>query len=346
MNHRSVSITLDVDPLRAYRAIHGLGQLDEVSQPQTQTRGRTRTPDPIYTVALPRFWSLIEEVGAPATLFVVGEDAARYADAFSPVHRTGSEIASHSFVHDYRLSQRSQGAIDEDLERARIALLPLAGKDGVVGFRAPGYNVSETLLRCLISGGYLYDSSMLPAPAYFGLRAAAIGAYTITRQPTHSLVGHPRHFAGPLEPYRMTASRPWKPHPRGVLVEIPIACEPTSRLPIIGTSWTTFPAPIRDALLSRAQARLRHLNFEMHAIDLLDATDPGIPPDLVARQRDLRIPLSKKMAAFRSLFARLGKSARFQTLRDVAADLQGAQRAQHPERHRTNETPTEDAGAR
>ncbi|MBK8013680.1 MAG: polysaccharide deacetylase family protein [Deltaproteobacteria bacterium] len=387
MNGRSASITIDVDPLRAYRAIHGLRRdgdgdqdrgkgkngkkggkskgaktktntetntetdletnLEGEIEGEIETRGKddvdegpdARASDPIYTVALPRFWSLIEEIGAPATVFVVGQDATRYAAAFEPAHRTGSEIANHSFAHDYRLSRKGKEEIDEDLERARLQLLPLAGPAGVVGFRAPGYNVSPTLLRCLVSAGYLYDASLLPAPAYFGLRAAAIAAYALARQPSASCVGHPLQFAGPLEPYRMTADRPWKPHPRGALVEIPIACEPTTRIPIIGTTWAMFPAPFRRALLARAQARLGHLNFEMHAIDLLDASDPGIPRDIVARQRDLHIPLSQKIAAFRDLFATLGRVARFRTLRDVAADLMSASSTDAKASKDTRDTP-------
>ena len=56
----------------------------------------------------------------PATLFVVGRDLLedvnqkRVRDAFD----NGHEIASHSFHHDYRLSQKPRAGIDDDLTRA------------------------------------------------------------------------------------------------------------------------------------------------------------------------------------------------------------------------------------
>ncbi len=37
------------------------------------------------------------------------------------------------------------------------------------------------------------------------------------------------------------------------------------------------------------------VNLELHAIDFLDRTDPGVEPELVARQPDLRVPTQKKL---------------------------------------------------
>src|SRR5438132_969379 len=141
------AITIDVDSIRFYREIHGLAERDE-------------DEDPIYSIAMPRFWELIEEAGVPATLFLIGADAPSYRSAFEPASKTRSEIASHSFAHDYRLTKRSADLIADDLRRADDALRPLSPSGKIAGFRAPGYNTSRVLMKAVSDLGYAYDSSL------------------------------------------------------------------------------------------------------------------------------------------------------------------------------------------
>ena len=301
------AITIDVDSLRFYRAIHGLVPPSAVAH----------DPDPIYSVALPRFFELLDACGIAATLFLIGEDAARHAEAFTPVASTGSEIASHSFHHDYRLSQSSEAAIDADLARAEAALRPLSPSGQVVGFRAPGYNVTPILLKVLVRRGYRYDSSLLPSPLYWAARAAAIGRYRLGRRPSASMVGDPRQFLGPLGPYTTEPTRPWR-RQHGTLVEIPMAVHPITRVPLIGTSWAMLPDWLQDRWLNRALRSLPVFNFEMHAIDLLDGTDPGVPAELTRAQPDLRVPVRRKMATFGRLFRTLADMRSVTTLERIA----------------------------
>ena len=72
---KRAAFTIDVDSIRHYYDIHGL------PQPEAGT-------DPIYTIAMPRFWALIREFGIPATLFLIGKDAPEYAEYFTPVEET------------------------------------------------------------------------------------------------------------------------------------------------------------------------------------------------------------------------------------------------------------------
>lgn len=299
------AITIDVDSLRFYREIHGLGG----------NRNQEVAADPIYTRAMPRFWELISELRAPATLFLIGADAPLHADRFSPARELGSEIASHSFAHDYRLTQRDARAIAADLEAAHEALIPLSPDGEIRGFRAPGYNTSRALLRAVVDRGYLYDSSLLPSPLYFALRGLAIGAYALLRRPSRSLIGDPRAFIGTMSAHRVELTRSSR------LLEIPIACEPWSRAPLFGTSWVMAGERIRSLMLKSALASLELINFEMHAIDLLDASDlpPGDP--LAAAQRDLKVPVAEKMRAFRGLFRALAGSRELMTLRGLAETI-------------------------
>ena len=45
--------------------------------------------------------------------------------------------------------------------------------------------------------------------------------------------------------------------------------------------------------------------FEMHAIDLLDATDPGVPAELARRQVDLQVLFAQKRRRLQELFRAL-----------------------------------------
>lgn len=305
---RAAAVTIDVDSLRHYLDIHGL----PAPPPEA---------DPIYTVALPRFFALLERHRIPATLFVIGADAAPHAAAFAPAAGLGCEIASHSHTHDYRLFERDRARIDAELEAAEETLAPLNPDGRVVGFRAPGYNVSPTLLSALVARGYRYDSSLLPSPMYWAARAAAIRRYAWRGRPSASRTGRWRAFAGPLEPYRTTAEAPWRPVEDGPLTELPMLCAPGTRVPIIGTSWVVMPAPARRALLEMALRAVDCVNFEMHGIDLLDPDDPGVPAELVAAQPDLRVPWRDKEAAFDGLFARLRNARTVQTLAEIATQL-------------------------
>lgn len=302
---RAAAITIDVDSLHHYLGIHGL------AAPSPEE-------DPIYTHAMPRFFDLLEDVGVPATLFLIGKDVAPHGQALAPLRKLSCEVASHSFSHAYRLFQFSAADIDEELEKAEAALLPLSEASAITGFRAPGYNTSPVLLSALIARGYRYDSSTLPAPSYWAARAAAITRYRLAGRPSASQVGRLRAFRGPLEPYRTTPESYWRPKQYGSLLELPMACVPGLRLPLIGTSWVLMPPALRQRLLKLSLGRLSLFNFEMHAIDLLDGSDPGVPAALLDVQPDLRVSASDKIRAFRGLFRDLSADRPVRTLHDIA----------------------------
>lgn len=300
----TAAISIDVDALRFYGAIHGLGAQD-------------LEPDPIYTVALPRFFALLDEFGLRGTVFFIASDVERAGRHLTEgLAQTHSELASHSWSHDYRLTKRSREEIEADLRRADAALSAASPDGRVCGFRAPGYNTTPDLLEVVESLGYRYDSSLLPAPAYWGARAGAVGRYRLSGRPSASLVGDLRAFWGPRGPYRMRPEAPWRPDPQGGLVEIPMAVG-AGRVPLIGTSWVLFSESVRSGLLEGALNRAEPFVFEMHAIDLIDGSD-GAPPELAAAQPDLRQPASEKIAAFRALFKTLADAREVCTLAEIA----------------------------
>jgi hypothetical protein len=305
---KHAAITIDVDSIRHYRAIHGL-------------EAQTDEEDPIYTIALPRFWALLDELQVPATFFLIGADAPAYASAFEPLLNSGSEVANHSFDHDYRLIQKTSVQIAEDLQKAHDALQVLNGGRPLRGFRAPGYNVSADLLKCVIDLDYSYDSSALPSPLYFGARWAVIQAYRGLGRESQSLAGAWAQFASPLAPYHLRPDAPFSPRTDGPLLELPIACQPFTRVPLIGTSLALLPNAIQTRFVQSALKRLSLFNFEMHGIDLLDASDHPTLKELSQYQSDLKIPARKKVDRHRRLFRELSSQAQICTLSQVAEEI-------------------------
>jgi hypothetical protein len=255
-------VSVDLDGLGCYAAIHGLPPLED--------RWLRVVPD----VALPRFCELFESLKLPATLFVIGSELQYYRALPS-----GYEIASHSFAHDYAMSRWSREEIARDLERCEHAL----GRKPS-GFRAPGYTVSDALLDVVRERGYLYDSSLLPSPAYYAAKAAAIGWYAIRGRRSSSILGSAA---------QLFAAR--GPHLRRRVRELPIATTPLSRVPIIGTTVLAFPRLARFAS--------DFMNLELHAIDLLDSTD--VPPSLSAVQPGLRMPVAEKVRRLKAILSSL-----------------------------------------
>ena len=98
-----------------------------------------------------------------------------------------------------------------------------------------------------------------------------------------------------------------------------MAVAPLTRLPFIGTFATTMPWPLVEATF-RSQRRDALFNFELHALDVLDATD-GVPAELARQQRDLRVPAREKLERLGRLFGWLGEDRERVTVREAARRL-------------------------
>ncbi len=267
------SVSVDLDGLGCYAAIHGLRvALDD--------RALRAVPE----VALGRFCELFAAERVPATFFAIGREVQYAPNALREAGRA-HEIGSHSFSHDYALSRRTPADISVDLQKCEEALVG-AGIDKPRGFRAPGYTISARLLDAVRERGYLYDSSLLPSPGYYALKAVALAAYALRGRASQSILGAP----GQLFSRR-------GPHLRRGLRELPIATLPVLRVPVIGTVVQAAP------WTARMGAAGGHLNLELHGIDLLDQSD--VPPGIAAAQPGLRLAASEKVKRLRALLRSL-----------------------------------------
>lgn len=291
------SVSVDLDGLGCYAAIHGLdpGRLSD--------RALRAVPE----VAVARLCELLSDARVQGTFFAIGRELAIAPAQLRAAAQAGHEIGSHSFAHDYALSRRTGAEIAADLQQAEEAILAATGVRPR-GFRAPGYTLSRALLEQLAARGYLYDSSLLPSPAYYAAKAAAIGLHALRGRTSHSILGGPRQLFARRGPQLMSGVR-----------ELPVATLPLLRAPIIGTVVLAVP-PLPASWLLRGAAAGGHLNLELHGIDVLDASDVAV--DGLARlQPGLRTPAAVKLRRLKALVAVLQERSELVTLEQAAKRL-------------------------
>ena len=308
---RVAALSVDLDEIHHYAAIHGLeaGEL-----------GGERA---IYRSALGRFESLFEELDVPATFFAVAEDAkvGLNGDRLRALVQPGHEVASHTLTHRYDLVRQSRAVMEVEVGESLEVLADATG-ERPVGFRAPGYTITDELFAVLAEFGLRYDSSVFPCPSYYSAKVAAVGLIGIKSklgfgQPSASLVDDPRMLSAPADPYRI--GTPYWQRGSGML-ELPIGLtrDHLGRLPFIGTSVVLAGERGAD-LLARGVVGRPLVNLELHGIDLADAELDELEP-LRPHQPDLRKTVEEKELALRAAIDRLRREGyRFVTLAEAAA---------------------------
>jgi peptidoglycan/xylan/chitin deacetylase (PgdA/CDA1 family) len=300
---RLCAVSVDLDEIPNYFGIHGL------AEPQ----GPASTL--VYDVAIDRLLALGRELEIPLTLFAVGSDLSRAASAakLRAAREAGCEIANHTLDHRYDLVRLGRAEIRRQVLEGARAIERATGA-APVGFRAPGYTITDEVFSVLDELGVLYDSSVFPCPAYWAAKTAKIGLIALRGRTSRSIVDTPAMLTAPTRPYRI--GTPYWRRGKG-LVELPVQVTRGPRLPFFGTS-VTLGGPRVARSLARACAGEPLVNLELHGIDVLDATD-GLEA-LRPHQPDVRVPRDRKISALRAAidelrsaghaFVRLGDAAR------------------------------------
>jgi hypothetical protein len=275
---RTVSVGVDIDALVHYHRIHGVPE--------------SRASNAAWRDALPRFSSLFESLGAPATFYAVAADleVPGNADRLRTLVGQGHEIGNHTLNHRYDLTRMAAEDRIVEVGQGRYRLEHAAEAE-VVGFRAPGYNTDAALVEDVRRTGHTYDSSVFPCVPYYGAKAAVLGLMAARGRPSQSVLGSARVLFAPRTPYRMD---PEEPHTRG------------DGLP-------QFPVTVR---------LYAHVTVEFHAADLLSLDEDRLDPAL-AVQSDLRVPLAHKRALFEAVLKVLLEGATCVRLCDLRLSPSG-----------------------
>lgn len=185
-----------------------------------------------------------------ATCFFLGWVARRYPHLVKAAQAAGHDIASHGYAHRLA-SGMTEKEFYDDVVASKKILEDIAGQ-GVPGFRAPGFSVTEKtpwFFESLARAGYTYDSSVFPAArAHGGLKT------------------------GRIEPYRINTQH-------GVIAEFPISIVSIlgKRLSFFGGGYLRlYPYGIISRMTRKIHRGNRPVVFYLHPRDI-DPDQPRLP---------------------------------------------------------------------
>lgn len=126
----------------------------EWDRPAVRTRG-TFGPD----VGVPRILDLFSRYDLQCTFFVPGKVAEERPKLIQEIHDAGHEIGHHGYTHAYPATISREEEIAE-FDEAMKAFEDVLGEPPV-GYRCPGFDLSDRTMDLITDRGMLYDSSYL-----------------------------------------------------------------------------------------------------------------------------------------------------------------------------------------
>lgn len=285
MTVRAVALSIDMDGVGEYARLHG----EELREHDTLA---------MYRAPLTRFVALCDSLGSSGTIFAIGRDVEAGAGALlGPLASRGFEVGAHSYAHDYAMADKDVPFVYDDIAKAKRVIERALGR-APVGFRAPGYLLSTTMLDALEALGFTYDSSVLPSPSYYAVKLAVLASYRARGRRFASSWKTPRLGLAPTSPYRPAV----KPYDRGNrnLIELPIAVSTPARLPLTAAALVLAPGALRRLMMQSLAGRdIIVVNF--HAMDLAVADE--LPSEVARHQPELRIGIDERMERLRDSLA-------------------------------------------
>ncbi|MCP3994487.1 MAG: polysaccharide deacetylase family protein, partial [bacterium] len=216
MARKYAPLSLDLDNKWSYLKTHG----DD---------SWTTFPSYLETI-VPRALEVFAERDWNITWFLVGKDAETQSNhgLLRSIADAGHEIGNHSYLHEPWLHQYSNSQLADDLGRAHDAIAQATG-EAPVGFRGPGFSLSESTLEVLHSLGYTYDATTFPnilnpVGRLYYLRTSNLSDEEKERR--KALFGTTKDALRSNRPYK------WSLSEGATMTEVPVTTMPLFRVPI------------------------------------------------------------------------------------------------------------------
>ena len=325
------SLSLDLDNKWSYMKTHGDSGWDSF---------------PSYLdVVVPRFLEFLAQRDIKITVFVVGQDAAleKNAESLASISAAGHEIGNHSFHHEPWLHLYSREQIHDELARAEEHIERVTGQLPV-GFRGPGFSLSDDVLRVLVDRGYEYDCSTFPtflgplARLYYFLTARLDEQQ---KQERKKLFGTMGEGFRPLRPYAwdLSGTVPKIVSAQSGITAIghqPSAIGRTTLLEIPVTTMPWFKVPMHVSYLLYLDQFSRPLAMTYWRMALTLCRLSGVAPSLLLHPLDflgrdddrdldffpaMRSPSARKVELVGKVIDEMAKHYQIVPMREHAASL-------------------------
>ena len=128
-----------------------------------QETGRVVEPEATVVRQADALLKLMQDAGARATWFFLGEVAEKFPGLVRRVVEAGHELGVHGF-HHHRVSTLGPGRFLDSVQRAK-QVVEAAGGCEAPGFRAVDFSIgvgTEWALDELLDAGFLWDASVFP----------------------------------------------------------------------------------------------------------------------------------------------------------------------------------------
>lgn len=305
----NASLSLDLDNKWSYLKTHG----DESWESYPS----------YFDLVVPRILKFFSERDLKITIFVVGRDAEleQNRESLQAIADAGHEIGNHSYNHEPWLHLYTPVELGEEFERSEAAIESITGKR-TVGFRGPGFSISDQVLRTLVRRGYEYDCSTFPT--YLGPIARAY--YFFKSQLSKEQKEERKELFGSWKD-GLQSNKPFEWEVEGGrLLEIPVTTMPMFKVPIHASYimyLATYSQAIARAYFWTSLKMCRIMGVQpsilLHPLDFLGAEDDS---DL-AFFPGMNQPAQRKIDLLSDCIGMMTRQFNVVTMRQHAAEFHG-----------------------
>lgn len=232
-------------------------------------------------IVVPRVLNFLKERNLVITFFIVGQDAVleKNQTALKSLADAGHEMGHHSFNHEPWLHTYTEEQVEAEIARAEEAIEKVTGRHPI-GFRGPGFSVSQTVIDVLTRRGYQYDASTLPT--YIGPLARLY--YFMTASLNKEEKSQRDNLFGSIQDgFRPVKSHLWPQKTAGSdrqMIEIPVTTIPIFKTPFhvsyiiyLGTYSTALALLYFRFALAMCRLTGTHPSLLLHPLDFLGKDD-------------------------------------------------------------------------